>query len=181
MINPFTVHSKIQKLQQDVLQALYTMHPQQGKVDFDWLLVMTGRVIETNRPFMEELAESQLVATVFKIVKLLGGADNLTHGDFESFTSYVNDGGLKAMVTMLLAADKEKAFTRELKNLPPHIRQNAHRMLTKSATLHQEFIRSYLTEQYGRLEAAPGQLIINYEKSTDFILRLSSLAKEARV
>jgi len=178
MINPFTIQSKISRLQQDVLTPLYTMHPEQAKMDHGWLLVLTGRVIEANRTFLEELAASNLVAAVFKIVKLLGGAGDLTEDDFDRFTSYINDGGLKAMVAMLLASDKEKTFVAELKSLPPEIRANASAMLKKSASLHHDFIRGYFKEQHGDFQAAPAKLRENFKKSEQFILRLASLASK---
>ena len=115
MVNPFTAGTKIRKIQQDVLRPLYTMYPGQEAAKFSWLLVETGRAISHHRPFMEEVCRSHLVAIIFKIIKLLGGADQLTEEDFTRFTSYVNDGGIKAMVKMLLSADKEKTFIDELK------------------------------------------------------------------
>ena len=176
MINPFTIQSKINKLQQEVLLPLYTMHREQEEMQHEWLLVMTGRVIATHQNFLEELTGSRLVAAVFKIVKLLGSADNLTDTDFARFTSYVNEGGIKSMVKMLLAADKEQMFVTELRELPQHNRENAHQMLTKSATLHQEFITGFFKEQYGSMQATPQKLVDNFEKSTNFITRLAFLA-----
>ncbi|WP_136805159.1 hypothetical protein [Desulfosediminicola flagellatus] len=178
MINPFTIHSKISKLQQDVLLPLYTMHPDQEKTDHEWLLVLTGRVIENNRPFLEGIAKSSLVAAVFKIVKLLGGAEELTDTDFNSFKSYINAGGLKAMVKMLLATDKYNSFRSELRQLPLSNRQNAHQMLAKSALLHQQFITEYLNDQYGSITATPAKLVSNFEKSTEFINSLAAIAHE---
>lgn len=178
MINPFTIKAKISKLQEEVLTPLYTMHAKQENMDHSWLLVMTGRVIESNRGFLEELARSSLVATVFKIVKLLGGAGGLTEEDFIRFTSYINDGGLKAMVNMLLAADKEKTFIAELGELPPAISQNASSMLTKSASLHKDFITSFFQRQHGGYQTTPAKLRQNFENSQTFILRLATLAKK---
>ncbi len=178
MINPFTIQQKISKLQQKVLQPLYRMYKDQEEMQHEWLLVMTGRVIASNQQFIEELTRSRLVAAVFKIVKLLGGADNLTESDFARFTSYVNEGGIKSMVKMLLAANKEKMFVMELKELPQHNRENAQQMLTKSATLHHEFITGFFKQQYGSIQATPAKLIANFEKSTDFINRLAFLAAE---
>lgn len=178
MINPFTIQSKISKLQQEVLLPLYTMHPDQEKTEHEWLLVLTGRTIENNRPFLEEIAQSSLVAAVFKIVKLLGGAEELTEADFARFRSYVNAGGLKAMVKMLLATNKTKAFVTELRQLPLSNRQNAHQMLTKSAVLHQQFITGYFKEQYGNIQATPAKLVANFEKSTEFINSLAIIARD---
>jgi len=158
------------------LHPLYTMHPEQETSQHEWLLAQTGRVIEKNRKFIEEIATSSLVATVFKIVKLLGGAENLTEADFKRFTSYVNAGGIKAMVIMLLAADKQQVFLTELRNLPLANRKNAPQMLHKSASLHQEFIRKFFKEQYGSLQNTPVKLITNFEKSTEFIIHLATLA-----
>ena len=176
MINPFTIHGKISRLQQEVLLPLYTMHPEQETTQHEWLLTLTGRVIEKNRKFIEERATSSLGAAVFKIVKLLGGAEGLTEADFERFTSYVKAGGLQAMVKMLLAADKQKVFLSELGNLPQANRLNAPQMLRKSADLHRDFIRGFFKEQYGSLQNTPAKLIANFEKSTEFILLLASLA-----
>lgn len=175
MINPFTLPSRITQLQAEILQPLYTIHPDLDK-GHPWLLVLTGRIIEKHRPFLEEIAQSRLVASVFKIVKLLGGANQLTEDDFERFTSYVNDGGLKAMVTMLLAANKEKTFLAELSNLPPLVQNNAARMLFKSAALHTDFIHGFFIEQHGSLKTTPQALLDNYLLSDRFIKRLACLA-----
>jgi hypothetical protein len=179
MINPFTIQAKIHTLQQEVLEPLYTMHQDQERAPHDWLLAQTGKVIEKYRLFLEELSTNRLVSTVFKIVKLFGGAEQLTTDDFSRFTSYVTDGGLRAMVKMLLAAEKEKVFLSELRRLPPQIKKNAQAMLNKSAMLHEDFITDYFNQQYGSLEATPGKLIDNYHKSTAFIRRLATLAKQS--
>lgn len=176
MVNPFTIQSKIHKLQQEVLAPLYTMHPEQETVGHEWLLTLTGRVIEKNRKFLEEIAASRLVATVFKIVKLLGGADGLSEADFERFTSYVNAGGLRAMVKMLLAADKQTTFLSELKTLPAVNRNNAPQMLKKSAELHHDFIKDFFKEQYGNVKNTPTKLVDNFDKANEFILQLAALA-----
>ena len=178
MINPFTIQAKIHRLQQEVLEPLYTMHQGQEKAPHDWLMAQTGKVIEKNRLFLEELSTSRLVSTVFKIVKLFGGAEQLTTDDFNRFTSYVTDGGLKAMVKMLLAAEKEKVFLSELRRLPVQIQKNAPAMLNKSAILHEDFITGYFNQHYGSLGATPEKLIDNYHKSTAFIRRLAILAKK---
>ena len=86
MVNPFTVQAKVSRIQQDVLQPLYTMHPDQEKAEHSWLLVETGRAIGVHQNYIEEICCSRLVAAVFKIVKLLGGADQLTEEDFSRFT-----------------------------------------------------------------------------------------------
>jgi len=178
MVNPFTIQSKISRLQQEVLSPLYTMHPAQETVGHEWLLTLTGRVIEKNRKFLEEIATSKLVATVFKIVKLLGGADGLSEADFKRFTLYVNAGGLRAMVKMLLAADKQKIFLSELRTLSAVNRNNAPQMLKKSAELHRDFIRGFFKEQYGHVKNTPAKLVDNFEKSNAFILQLASLAEK---
>lgn len=179
MINPFTLQSKIQNLQHDVLEPLYTMHSRQEGARHDLLMAETGKIIERNRPFLEEVSRSSFIAAIFTIVKLFGGADQLSHEDFDRFTRYVNDGGLKAMVKMLLSADKEKAFLDELGFLPQHIRGNAPLMLNKSAELHEDFIEGYFRQQYGGPRAVPVKLQDNRQKSTAFILRLADISKEA--
>jgi hypothetical protein len=178
MINLFTIQTKIERLQQEVLEPLYTMHQTQKESQHDWLLAQTGKVIEANRPFLEELSTSRLIATVFKIVKLFGGADQLTHEDFSRFTSYVTEGGLKAMVKMLLAAEKEKIFLAELQRLPVQIQENAQSMLNKSAMLHEDFVSGYFKQKYGSLESTPEKLLDNCQKSTAFIRRLANLASK---
>lgn len=176
MVNPFTVQSQIHKLQKEVLRPLYTMYQGQEDAKHDWLLVKTGRVIAEHRFFIEELCRSRFVAVVFKIIKLLGGAEQLTIEDFNRFTSYVNDGGIAAMVKMLLAPEKEKVFLKELHTLPQNIRNNAPMMLKKSSELHSDFINGYFEENYGSLSKVPVKLIENFQKSTDFINRLSAIA-----
>lgn len=179
MINPFTLQSKILKLQQDVLQPLYTMHSSQEKGRHDWLMAETAKVIERNRGFLEEVSRSSFIAAIFTIVKLFGGADQLSHDDFNRFTRYVNDGGLEAMVKMLMSVDKEKTFLEELASLPRHIRENAPLMLTKSAELHEDFIEGYFRQQYGGLEATPFKLQDNRLKSTTFIQNLAAIAEKS--
>jgi hypothetical protein len=178
MINPFTLQHKIHKFQQDVLIPLYTMHQNQESAEHDWLLAQTGRVIDKNESFLEELSRSSLVATVFAIVKFFGGADQLSNEDFDRFTSYVRDGGLKAMVKMLLAEEKEKTFLAELQSLPTGIQENAQSMLIKSSLLHKDYITGFFTQNYGSLEATPKKLIDNCQKSTLFIEKLAALAKQ---
>ncbi|MBW2659407.1 MAG: hypothetical protein JRC87_07445 [Deltaproteobacteria bacterium] len=176
MINPFTADSKIKKIQQEVLRPLYTVYPGQDSAKFSWLLVETGRAISRHQPFIEEACRSQLVAIIFKIIKLLGGADQLSEDDFSRFTAYANDGGIKAMVKMLLSADKEKTFIDELKELPPHVRENAPPMLTKSRSLHNDFVIGFFEEMHGSLERTPEKLRVNFKKSDEFIKRLAALA-----
>jgi hypothetical protein len=118
------------------------------------------------------------VAVIFKIVKLLGGADQLTEQDFDRFTSYVNDGGIEAMIKMLLAADKQKTFISELQNLPVDVRKNAPLMLKKSAELHKDFITGFFKENYGSISQVPPKLMDNFQKSNSFIERLTLLAIE---
>lgn len=180
MVNPFTIQSRISKLQQEVLAPLYTMHQEQEQMEFDWLLVLTGRIIEANRSFLEEIASSKLVAAAFKIVKMLGGAPSLTSDDFDRFTRYINDGGIRAMTRMLLAADKEQTFKQELQHLPAQVKNNAPLMLSKAVVLHQEFIRHYFREQYGSEAKTPDKLTDNFQKATLFIQRLADLARQQK-
>ena len=178
MINPFTLQSKIKNLQKDVLAPLYTMHHDQEKSEHNWLLYRTGQVIENNRLFIEELSKNRLIAFAFSIIKILGGADNLDVEDFDRFSSYVKDGGLRAMVKMLLSAKKEETFVAELQGLPANIRSNAPKMLAKSATLHDEYVTAYFIQNYGSLRATPQKLLENSKKSTAFIERLAALAQK---
>lgn len=178
MINPFTLQKHIKKIQEGVLRPLYTMYPEQEQTKYDWLLVLTGRAIAKNQAFIEEVCRSSLVAAVFKIVKLLGGAEQLTEDDFRRFTSYVNDGGIPAMVKMLLAAKKEDTFITELQRLPLDIRQNAQLMLQKSSELHLDFITGFFKETYGPVNKVPAKLKENLQKSTEFIDRLAILAQQ---
>ena len=177
MINPFSLQTRIARLQQEVLTPLYTMHPGQAETDHPSLLAATGKVIETHRPFLEEVSRSSLLAGIFAIVKLFGGAEQLSREDFARFTGYVNEGGLQAMVAMLLAADMEQAFLDELRGLPAHVRANASLMLAKSAELHEEFIAGYFRDTYGSQDAAPPKLQENRQRSTTFIRRLATLAE----
>lgn len=176
MVNPFTVQSQIYTLQKEVLRPLYTNYPGQESAEHEWLLVKTGRVIAEHQSFIEELCRSRFIAVVFKIIKLLGGAEQLTSEDFNRFTSYVRDGGIGAMVRMLLAADKEKTFLSELRTLSKQIRSNAPMMLSKSSKLHKDFINGYFVQQYGTPHEIPTKLLENFEKSTAFIERLAVMA-----
>jgi len=178
MVNPFTAQAKISRIQQDVLQPLYTMYDSQEGTQHAWLLVETGRKIAAHQSYIEDICHSRLVAAIFKIVKLLGGADRLTVEDFDRFTSYVNDGGLRAMVKMLLAPDKEKTFITELRRLPVKVRANAPLMLTKSKSLHHDFITGFFKENYGSLKKTPEKLQINFSSSDTFIEKLATLAAE---
>lgn len=178
MINPFTAQAKISRIQQDVLHPLYTMHSGQENTDHTWLLVETGRAIATHQGYIEKVCRSQLVVVIFKIVKLLGGADQLTEEDFARFTAYVNEGGIKAMVKMLLSADKEKTFVSELQHLPGDVQKDAPQMLIKSKSLHSDFITGFFKENYGSLKTTPPKLHSNFLQSNDFIERLSFLASE---
>ncbi len=178
MINPFTAQAKINRIQRDVLYHLYTMHSSQEDMDHEWLLSETGRAIASHRNYIEEVCRSRLVMVIFKIVKLLGGAEQLTEEDFYRFTAYVNEGGIKAMVKMLLAAEKEKTFIEELQYLPFNVRKNAPRMLAKSKSLHKDFITDFFKENYGSLTNTPNKLQSNFLKSADFIEKLTVLASE---
>ncbi len=178
MVNPFTAQAKINRIQLDVLRPLYTMYSAQEDTDHAWLLVETGRAIASHQSYMEEVCCSRLVMVIFKIVKLLGGADQLTEEDFDRFTAYVNDGGIKAMVKMLLSSDKEKTFINELNNLPVSVRANAPQMLAKSQSLHKDFITGFFKENYGSLKNTPQKLQSNFSKSDDFIEKLTILASE---
>jgi hypothetical protein len=178
MINPFTAQAKIARIQQDVLRPLYTVYPGCESMAHDWLLAETGREIIKHQRFIEELCRSRLVAMIFKIVKFLGGAERLTEEDFSRFTSYVNDGGIGAMVKMLLAANKEQTFVDELQRLPVHVRKNAPLMLEKSVELHGDFINGFFRECYGSIDSTPPRLRNNYAESRKFICRLVVLAEE---
>ena len=178
MVNPFTASAKISRIQQEVLQPLYTMSSGQENHEHSWLLVETGRAIARHQSYIEEVCCSRLVAVIFKIVKLLGGADQLTEEDFDRFTAYVGDGGIGAMVKMLLASEKEKTFVDELQHLPVKVRKNAPQMLAKSKTLHADFINGFFKENYGSLKNTPEKLRDNLSKSNDFIERLTHLAME---
>jgi len=175
MINPFTAQIKVDKLQKEVLGPLYVEDKGQEDASHEWLLVLTGRVIADNQSFIEEICSSRFIAVIFKIVKLLGGADQLTEDDFDRFTSYVNDGGIRAMVKMLLAADKEKTFLVELQGLPLRVRDNAPQMLRKAAELHHDFISGFFREQYGSAQV-PAKLLSNFKDSDGFLKRLAKLA-----
>jgi hypothetical protein len=176
MINPFTISSKIKKIQHEVLSPLYSMHPEQENAGFDELLSDTGKAIANHQDFFEEVSSSSLVALIFKIIKLFGGADELTEDDFDRFTSYVNDGGLKAMVAMLLSEEKEESFVDELGRLESHVRENAAPMLAKSRDLHRDFINGYFEEAYGSLDKTPPKLQDNFSRSDEFIKTLAELA-----
>lgn len=177
MINIFTIQARISRMQRDVLRPLYSVYPGYEAASHYWLLAETGRAIRLHQEYIESLCRSRLVAMVFKIVKFLGGADRLTEEDFVRFTSYVNDGGLGAMVAMLLAADKEQVFQAELQRLPFHIQRNAPPMLKKSVELHEDFISGFFRETYGSLDRTPAKLRDNCAESRRFISRLVNLAE----
>ena len=177
MINPFTVAGKIEQIQKEILEPLYGT-PGQEQMEFDGLLRSTGEVIAKYQDFFLEVSRSSLVAMIFKIIKLFGGADGLTEKDFFRFTSYVNDGGLQAMITMLKSDDKEKTFVEELGRLDAEVRANAAPMLAKSRELHSDFIQGYLIENYGSVAGAPENIQENFSKSDAFIRRLTDLAAE---
>ena len=176
MVNPFTIQAKISAIQQDVLRPLYTLEKGSEEKNHDWLLVETGRAIGSHQRYIEELCASRLVSAAFKIVKLLGGAEQLTEDDYRRFTSYVNDGGIKAMVKMLLSVNKEKTFLDELERLPLDVRMNASQMLKKSSGLHSDFITGYLREKFGSVQSSPLKILDNFEKSQKFINTLADLA-----
>ena len=178
MINPFTAEPKIRKIQQEVLHPLYTLYDGQDVAQHSWLLVETGRAISSHQQFIEEVCRSSVVAVIFKIIKMLGGANQLTEEDFSRFTAYVNDGGIQAMIKMLLSANKEKTFVDELKRLPLPIQQNAPLMLTKSRSLHRDFVTGFFKETHDSVEKTPQKLRDNFAKSDEFINRLAHLAAE---
>jgi hypothetical protein len=178
MINPFTAEPKIRKIQQEVLRPLYTLYDGQNEAQHNWLLVETGRAISSHQQFIEEVCRSRLVSAIFKIIKMLGGADQLTEDDFARFTAYVNDGGIQAMLKMLLSANKEKTFVDELKRLPLPIQRNAPLMLEKSKSLHRDFIAGFFKESHGSVKNTPQKLRDNFAKSDEFINRLAYLADE---
>ena len=179
MLNPFTAQADISRIQQDVLGPLYTLYPGQETASHPWLLAETGRAIARHRRYIEEVCASRLVALVFRIVKFLGGAEQLTTEDFARFTSYVNDGGIKAMIQLLLAAAKETTFTEDLHRLPDHLQANAAPMLNKAKSLHTDFITGFFCENYGSLEQTPAKLRDNFIQSREFIGRLAQLASAA--
>ena len=82
------------------------------------------------------------------------------------------------MVKMLLSAHKEETFIHELAKLPHHVRENAPPMLTKSRSLHNDFITGFFKEMHGSVEKTPQKLRDNFAKSDDFINRLAILAAE---
>jgi hypothetical protein len=176
MINPFTAQAEISRIQQDVLRPLYTMYSGQEAAPHAWLLAETGRAIAGHRRYIEEVCSSRLVAIIFKIIKFLGGAEQLTAEDFARFTSYVNDGGLQAMIAMLLAIDKENTFVDELQRLPDHVRANAAPMLAKAKSLHTDFITGFFQEAFGSVDSTPVKLRDNFIRSREFINRLVQLA-----
>lgn len=178
MVNPFTAPAKISRIQQDVLQPLYTMYSGQENTKHAWLPVETGRAIAKHQSYIEEVCCSRLVAVIFKIVKLLGGADQLTEEDFDRFTAYVTDGGIEAMIKMLLASEKENTFVDELQHLPVNVQATAPQMLAKSKSLHKDFITGFFKENYGFVKNSPQKLQDNFSKSNDFIERLTLLAME---
>lgn len=178
MINPFTIQSKIAQIQKDVLAPLYTMSPAFVDGKHPWLLAETGRAITRHQKFIEEICASRLIAAVFKVVKILGGADQLSEEDFDRFTSYVNEGGIAAMQKMLLAADKERVFLDELTGLPSHVQKNAAKMLAKANTLHTDFIEDFFGQNHGSIAQTPVRLRENLAASTDFISRLTLLAED---
>jgi len=178
MINPFTIQSKIDRIQEEVLAPLYTVAGGQANADHNWLLAETGRAISKHQRFIHEVCGSRLVAAAFKVVKILGGADQLTQEDFDRFTSYVNEGGISAMLKMLLSVEKEKVFVAEIQGLPLQVQQNAAKMLAKSNILHTDFVTHFLKQTFGSLENSPEQLRANLTASTDFITRLTVLAEK---
>ncbi|MFH0783614.1 MAG: hypothetical protein V2B20_16905 [Pseudomonadota bacterium] len=176
MINFFTAQAEIKQIQRDVLRPLYTMYSGQEEAPHGWLLAETGRAIANHRRYIEEVCASRLVAIIFKIVKFLGGAEQLTAGDFARFTSYVNDGGIQAMIKMLLAVDKEQTFVEELHHLPDRVRANAAPMLAKAKSLHTDFITGFFQESFGSVENTPAKLRDNFVRSREFMDRLVQLA-----
>jgi hypothetical protein len=144
MINPLTLYSKIMRMQKEVMKPLYGNHPSYAHVNHDKLLLLTGKAIAPHVALIHEVCSSPFIAVYFKCIKLIGGAPHLTEEDFERFTNYVKDGGLEAMLKMLEADDKFKAFSDELAVLPQRVRDNAELMITKSRVLHSEFVISYL-------------------------------------
>lgn len=173
MVNPFTLYNKISKIQQEVLDPLYIS---QNSYKHEWLLAETGRVVDKHKKYIEELCSSRLIATIFKVVKMLGGADRLTVSDFDRFTGYVNEGGLQAMVKMLVSVDKEKSFQEELKRLPRHVQSNAPDMLQKAKLLHKDFINSFFKQSFGDTKTTPQKLQDNFKSTDDFIGKLVQLA-----
>ncbi len=178
MINPFAVAGKITTIQQEVLAPLYGTSAQYEDTPFALRLAETGRVIDRHQQFFEEVSRSSLVAMIFKIIQMFGGADGLTEQDFSRFTSYVNDGGLQAMIAMLKSDNMEKTFVDELTKLASHVLENAPPMLEKSRELHQDFIQGYLSDEYGSFAQSPKRLQQNFLLADEFILRLAELSRK---
>jgi hypothetical protein len=175
MINPFTIAGKIEQIQKEVLAPLYGSR-QLDNEEFPQLLARTGEIIAKHQGFFEEVSRSSLVAMIFKIIKLFGGAEALTEDDFTRFTSYVNDGGLRAMVTMLKSNNMESTFVEELGRLDEHVRQNAAPMLSKSRELHHDFIHGFLSDVYGSPANSPAKIQENFAEADGFIKSLADLA-----
>lgn len=178
MLNPFTAQTKVRQIQKEVLQPLYTMYPGQQNSEHGQLLAETGEAIARHREFIHSVCNSLLVSILFSVVKLLGGAEQLTREDFDRFTSYVNDGGIDAMLAMLAATDKEEVFLEELATLPAHVQHNAPLMLARANCLHGDFIKDYFNKSYGSYQQTPKVLKDNFEQSTAFIAKLTSLAQQ---
>lgn len=174
MINVFTLPGKIKDIQLDVLGPLYIDHSHQDK-DHDELLRFTGKSIGMHKVFIEDVCKSKFIKIVFKIVKALGFADDLSHKDFDHFTSYVNDGGLDAMLNMLKCVDMDKAFVEELNMLPRHVQRNAPHMLERASNLHWNYVHTYLQDRHNNV--IPDILLKRLRLSDHFIKRLVKLAK----
>lgn len=181
MINVFTLHGKIQQIQKDVLCPMYTVYPDYEIRDHSELLKTTGWAIKAHKDYIEELCNSRLIAAIFAIVKYLGGADQLTSEDFDRFTGYVKEGGLNAMIAMLLDDDKMKIFVDEIKRLPLNIQQNAPAMLKKAEKLHRDFIFTFFRQNHYRVNLTPKKLYDNFLKSEEFIKVLIILAEQNRI
>lgn len=174
MVNPFTLQSKIHRMQEEVLRPLYG---DDSEFEHEWLLAETGRAIARHKKFIEGLCHSTLISVIFSVIKLLGGAEQLTEDDFKRFTSYVNDGGLDSMIAMLLDAEKEKCFINELKLLPRSIQENAPAMLIKAKVLHKDFIARYFDEIFGSNSRVPQKMRDNYLHTDNFLETLVGHAK----
>jgi len=175
MINPLTLYSNIKNLQTQVLAPLYTIHSFQTDTH-DSLLFITGKTVKEYKSFIVDVCNSSLIRVVFKVIKALGGAEQLTTDDFNHFTNYVKDGGLDAMILMLESDNKEDVFVHELIGLPQSIQDNAFDMLTKARALHEDYISDYLLKEYGIVKDVPPILYQRMRETNEFIDKLVKLA-----
>jgi len=179
MINPFTLKSKIETIQNHVMDPLYGEYSLNTDHTHKQLLHFTGIAISLHTDYIEELSKSSFVKLIFNVLNIIGGVKRLGVYDFERFVNYVNNGGINALLNMLSSDDMEKSFLNELDRLPRHIRDNAHIILLKSKELHSDYVTSYFESKYGS-DPVPSKLMKNFVLTDQFILRLSELAKNKR-